>query len=55
MLYAGVHPKKFGSYHCMFAKRFPFAIYYKMNEDLVYVHAILDCRRDPGMISERLE
>ncbi|MCP9291171.1 hypothetical protein [Gracilimonas sediminicola] len=55
MLYAGVHSKKFGSYHCMFANRFPFAIYYIMKEDVVYVHAILDCRRDPDIISERLE
>ena len=33
--------------------RFPYAIYYTMAEDLVSVHAILDCRQDPAGI-ERL-
>lgn len=26
--YSGTHPVKFYHYHCMLAKRFPFAIYY---------------------------
>lgn len=31
-LYAGIHSKRFG-YHRMLSKRFPFAIYYEVEED----------------------
>jgi len=53
-LYAGVHPKKSKEFHWMLSKRFPYAIYYTVADDLVSVHAILDCRQDPGRIEERL-
>jgi len=53
-LYAGVHPKKSGGFHWMLSKRFPYAIYYVLADDLVSVHAILDCRQDPKRIEERL-
>ena len=52
-LYAGVHAKQFG-YHRMRARRFPFAIYYRVRGELVQVHAVLDCRRDPRWIRKRL-
>ena len=31
----------------MLAKRFPFAIYYLIQDEFIDVYAILDCRRDP--------
>ena len=31
-LYSGIHPKFFG-YHRMLSKRFPYAIYYKLEEE----------------------
>ena len=31
----------------MLSKRFPFGIYYEVEDDVVYVYAILDLRRDP--------
>ena len=34
------------------SKRFPCAIYYKVEDGSVFVPAILDCRRDPGWIEE---
>jgi len=52
-LYAGIHVLHFG-YHRLPAKRFPFAIYYRVEGDLVRVYAILDCRRDPAWIRGRL-
>jgi hypothetical protein len=52
-LYAGIHSLHFG-YHRLLAKRFPFAIYYKFNSDIVRIYAILDCRRDPTWIQNRL-
>ncbi|HEY6873083.1 MAG TPA: type II toxin-antitoxin system RelE/ParE family toxin [Geobacteraceae bacterium] len=48
LIYAGAHPVCFGPYHRLQAKRFPFAIYYKLDGDLVLVHAVLDCRRNPA-------
>jgi plasmid stabilization system protein ParE len=52
-LYAGVHPLNFG-YHRLLAKRFPFAIYYRIQNEVIRVYAILDCRRDPAWVRTRL-
>jgi hypothetical protein len=52
-LYAGVHAKQFG-YYQMRARRFPFAVYYRLDKGLVQVHAVLDCRRNPAWIRKRL-
>jgi len=46
-LYAGIHPLHFG-YHRLLPKRFPFAIYYRIQNEVVRVYAILDCRRYPA-------
>ena len=53
-IYAGVHVQHFGHYR-MLAKRFPFAIYYRVGDDTVRVYAVLDCRRSPAWIRQRLE
>jgi plasmid stabilization system protein ParE len=52
-LYAGIHALHFG-YHRLLAKRFPFAIYYRLQEDIIRVYAVLDCRRNPAWIRDRL-
>ena len=39
----------------MLSKRFPFAIYYKINNDGILVYAVLDCRKNPAWIKGRLE
>ena len=54
-LYAGIHRKQPKDFHWMLSKRFPYAIYYTVADDLVSVHAILDCRQGPGRIEERLK
>ena len=54
IIYAGIHRKKLGFYQ-MFAKRFPYAIYYEIIEEIAYIVAILPMRRDPGWISEQLK
>ena len=38
----------------MLSKRFPFGIYYEVENDVAYVYAILDLRRDPLGIQKRL-
>jgi plasmid stabilization system protein ParE len=52
-LYGGVHARVFG-YHRLLSKRFPFAIYYTVESDIVRVYAVLDCRRDPAWTRQRL-
>jgi len=54
-LYAGIHPKVF-DYHRMLSKRFPYAIYYGIEEGaVVVVWRILDLRRNPSKIHRSLE
>jgi plasmid stabilization system protein ParE len=52
-LYAGIHPKQFG-YRRLLSKRFPYAVYYDQERKTVRVWAVLDCRRDPDAIREKL-
>ncbi|RZB37217.1 MAG: hypothetical protein SRB2_01299 [Desulfobacteraceae bacterium Eth-SRB2] len=52
-LYTGIHAIHFG-YNRMLSKRFPFAIYYKSDKEIIRVYAILDCRRKPAWIQNRL-
>jgi plasmid stabilization system protein ParE len=53
-LYAGIHTLHLG-HHRLLSKRFPFAVYYEVDGNRVRVNAILDCRRDPAWIKERLK
>jgi plasmid stabilization system protein ParE len=54
MVYGGIHAKKSG-FHRMLAKRFPYAIYYRVKDEIAYVAAILPMRRDPTWIKQQLE
>jgi plasmid stabilization system protein ParE len=54
-LYAGIHPIFYG-YHRMLSKRFPYAIYYKLEKKSVAtVWRVLDLRRDPKRIKGSLQ
>ena len=53
LLYAGVHQRQFGLHRCM-SKRFPFAIYYGVEDEVIEVYAVLDCRQEPSKIEARL-
>lgn len=53
ILFAGVHPIYFGFYR-MLSKRFPFGIYYDVEDEVVYVYAILDLRSNPLWIRKQL-
>ncbi|MBU4320098.1 MAG: type II toxin-antitoxin system RelE/ParE family toxin [Nitrospinae bacterium] len=52
-VYGGIHPIYFKKYHRALSKRFPFAIYYRLENDTALVYAILDCRRSPAWIRKR--
>jgi len=52
-LYAGIHSVHFG-YHRLLSKRFPFAVYYKVEAETINIWAVLDCHQDPAKIKARL-
>jgi len=52
--YAGIHAKHLG-YHRQLSKRFPFAIYYHVENEVVCVRAVLDCRANPDWIQGRIK
>ena len=55
VVYAGIHPVYFNRYHRLLSRRFPFAVYYRIEEGRILITAILDCRRNPAWIRTRLE
>ena len=54
MISAGVHTLCFGSYLRLLSRRFPFAVYYRLEDDVAKIHAVLDCRRNPAWVRKRL-
>jgi hypothetical protein len=53
-IFGGIHRRVYKNLHRSLSKRFPFAIYYTVENDAVVVRAILDCRRNPSWIRSRL-
>jgi hypothetical protein len=51
---AGTHPLYITTFHRMLSRRFPFAIYYKIDGNIVDVYAVADCRRDPAWLRSTL-
>lgn len=54
-IHGGIHPICFNKYNRSLSKRFPFAIYYRTENNTVFVYAILDCCRNPAWIRTRLK
>ncbi len=52
-IYAGTHVKIFG-YFRLLSKKFPYAIYYLMDNTHVDIYAILDCRQNPNKTIKKL-
>lgn len=53
-LYAGIHAVHFGC-HWLLSKRFPYAVYYRIEGSVAQVWAVLDGRQDPEKIEKRLK
>lgn len=53
-LFAGIHALHFG-FHRLLSRRFPFAVYYRIEEGAVCVYAVLDCRKNPLHMQDRLD
>ena len=54
-IFGGIHRRVYKNLQRALSKRFPFAIYYTVENDSVIVRAILDCRRNPSWIRSRLK
>lgn len=54
VIYAGVHEVHFDIYYRKISRRFPYAIYYTVEDDLIQVFAVIDARRDPKRVGGRL-
>lgn len=55
VLYGGIHRKVFG-FHRLLSKRFPHAVYYRVDGgNLAVIYRVLDCRRDPKGIQKSLD
>lgn len=52
-LFGGIHRKVFG-YHRLLSKRFPYAVYYKIDGDVVVIWRVLDCRQKPEKTQQAL-
>lgn len=53
-LYAGIHNKWFGFYRVL-SRRFPYSIYYEIEDGEARVYGVLDNRRDPSWICGHLQ
>ena len=53
-LYAGIHNKRFG-FHRVLSRRFPYSIYYDIEDGEARVYGVLDNRRDPNWIYHHLQ
>lgn len=53
-LYGGIHSKPYKGYHRLLSNRFPFGVFYKIKDETVFAHAVLDCRRHPSWLRKRL-
>jgi plasmid stabilization system protein ParE len=51
-LYAGIHSIHYG-YYRLLSKRFPYAIYYRVEKKVAQVWAVLDCRQNPVQTGDR--
>ncbi len=54
ILYAGVHIQIDG-YYRLLSKTFPYAIYYLLDDGIVRVYAVMDCRKNPDQTLEQLK
>ena len=54
-IFGGIHRKEYRSLYRALSRKFPFAIYYTLEKDGVVVRAVLDCRRDPSWIRQRID
>lgn len=53
-IYAGIHRKACRNYHRLLSRRFPFSVFYTVQDQTVRIRAVVDCRRNPAWIRRHL-
>ena len=53
LVFAGIHSLHLGFFR-LIARRFPYAIYYKVRGEEIVVYRVLDCRRKPEWVEQEL-
>ncbi len=53
LIFGGVHSKMYG-FHRMLSKRFPYAIYYDVENEIAYILAVLPMKKDPFWIEAKV-
>jgi len=51
----GVHHLAYKDYRRALSRIFPYAIYYTMEDQIITIWGVVDCRRNPNWISEHLD
>ncbi len=51
---SGTHSKPHREFYRALSKRFPFAIYYSADSEIIAIRAVVDCRRSPSWIRKHL-
>lgn len=54
-IFGGIHGKAYKNFQRALSKRFPYAIYYTVEDETVKVRAIIDYRRSSSWIKEHLK
>ena len=54
-IFGGIHRREYRFLHRALSSKFPFAIYYAIENDEVIVKAVLDCRKNPSWIRKKLK
>lgn len=54
-IYTGIHSVHFNNYFRLLSKRFPFAIYYKIEQNNINIYAVLDTRSNPAWLRKKLK
>ena len=53
-LFGGIHRTAYKDLHRALSKRFPFAIYYTLDLEILRVRSVVDCRKNPTWIRAHL-
>ncbi|MCV6608331.1 MAG: type II toxin-antitoxin system RelE/ParE family toxin [Campylobacterales bacterium] len=54
VIFGGIHFQVNG-YFRLLSKKFPYGIYYKMQDEKIFVYGVLDSRQNPINITQRIQ
>lgn len=54
-VFGGIHEKRYKNFQRALSKKFPYAIYYSVEEDTVKIRAIIDYRRSSSWIKKHVK